>query len=238
MPHLHEPKKDKRECLVIFRSRSVPTVVNRLFPGSRISDFAVGGADSKRRPHRAAPRDGSGSKRDDRCWPSPSLRSQSGTKSGEDRYRHDPSPRNERPLHANRIAAGASGNPPARSATRNRQTSAERPGPDEHLSAPSSEFPVGATAARAGAPARCREGEAIMSFEEFEDRFVWTCGGCGLSVEFAPQNFMGCWNELKARGWRARREQDGDGVDWSHKCGRCSRKAVAEFMNRKPRAVS
>ena len=77
-----------------------------------------------------------------------------------------------------------------------------------------------------------------MSFEEFEDRFVWTCDSCGLSVEFPPGSFMTCWTELKARGWRATREQAGEEVDWSHKCGRCARKAVAELMNRKPRAVS
>lgn len=77
-----------------------------------------------------------------------------------------------------------------------------------------------------------------MSFEEFEDVFVWRCDGCGLSVEFAPHSFMSCWGELKSRGWRAKRERDGDEVDWSHSCGACARKAVAEFMNRKPRAVS
>jgi hypothetical protein len=77
-----------------------------------------------------------------------------------------------------------------------------------------------------------------MSFEEFEDRFVWTCGGCGLAVEFAPHNFMGCWNELKSRGWRARREAGEEGVGWGHSCGRCARKVDAGILDRKPRAVS
>jgi hypothetical protein len=77
-----------------------------------------------------------------------------------------------------------------------------------------------------------------MAFEEFEDRFVWSCGACGLSVEFPPHNFHGCWAELKSRGWRARREQDGEGVTWSHSCGRCSRKADAGLLDRRPRAVS
>jgi hypothetical protein len=77
-----------------------------------------------------------------------------------------------------------------------------------------------------------------MAFEEFEDRFIWSCHGCGLTAEFPPHNFSGCWAELKSRGWRAHRETADDGVGWGHSCGSCSRKAVAEFMNRKPRAVS
>lgn len=77
-----------------------------------------------------------------------------------------------------------------------------------------------------------------MSFEEFDDVFVWRCNGCGLSVEFPPHNFSACWSELRARGWRARREAGEDGVDWSHSCGRCVRKADATILDRKPRAVS
>jgi len=84
VPHHHEAKKDKRECLVIFRSRSVPTVVNRLFPKSRINDFADGGAASRGRRRRAAVRGGRGSKRVGQCHPSARLRSRNGTKSGSD----------------------------------------------------------------------------------------------------------------------------------------------------------
>ena len=77
-----------------------------------------------------------------------------------------------------------------------------------------------------------------MSFSEYEECFIWRCDDCGLEAEFAPRDFMTCWGELRARGWHAKREQAGDEVDWSHKCARCERKAVAELMNRKPRAVS
>jgi hypothetical protein len=64
-------KKDKRGCLVIFRSRSVPTVVNRLFPGSRINDFADGRAESEGRRWRPAAREGCGSSRGGQCSPRP-----------------------------------------------------------------------------------------------------------------------------------------------------------------------
>jgi hypothetical protein len=70
-----------------------------------------------------------------------------------------------------------------------------------------------------------------VSFEEFEECFVWRCGACGLSVEFPPHNFSACWAELKSRGWRAKRDAYDGG--WSHNCARCERKAVAEIMNRK-----
>jgi len=77
-----------------------------------------------------------------------------------------------------------------------------------------------------------------MSFSEYEVCFEWRCDGCGLTVEFPPHNFSACWAELKSRGWRASRDTEEDGVSWSHKCGRCARKAVAELLNRKPRAVA
>jgi hypothetical protein len=73
-----------------------------------------------------------------------------------------------------------------------------------------------------------------MSFEEFSDRFVWSCDGCGLSAEFAPRDFMTCWTELRARGWRARREAGEEG-GWSHSCGRCVQRADAGILDRKPR---
>ena len=65
-----------------------------------------------------------------------------------------------------------------------------------------------------------------MSFEEYDDAFVWRCdGGCGLTAEFPPRNFYACKDEIKARGWRITR----DGVDgaWSHMCARCVKKEAA-----------
>jgi hypothetical protein len=74
-----------------------------------------------------------------------------------------------------------------------------------------------------------------MSFEEFDDRFIWKCDNCSLTVEFAPHSFHSCWSELRARGWRAKREQAEDGVDWSHSCGRCVKRADTGILDRKPR---
>src|SRR6478672_3683971 len=80
---------------------------------------------------------------------------------------------------------------------------------------------------------RFEEKETTMSFDEYEDAFVWKCNGCGLTVEFAPGNFRGCVDELKSRGWRFIRDHgDPEGGGWSHKCGRCSRKSEASMLDR------
>lgn len=57
-----------------------------------------------------------------------------------------------------------------------------------------------------------------MSFSEYEDCFVWTCDKCGLSAEFPATSFWTALGDLKGRGWRGWREDDG----WSHYCGRCA----------------
>jgi Fe2+ or Zn2+ uptake regulation protein len=59
-----------------------------------------------------------------------------------------------------------------------------------------------------------------MSFEEFEDAFVWRCDDCGLVAEFPPRDFWRCKDEIKARGWRFEREEG----TWWHKCARCAKK--------------
>ena len=71
-----------------------------------------------------------------------------------------------------------------------------------------------------------------MSMSEYEDCFIWTCDGCGLQAEFergGPGSFMACVGELKARGWRISRDQDGD---WDHRCARCKAKVAADLLNR------
>jgi hypothetical protein len=64
-----------------------------------------------------------------------------------------------------------------------------------------------------------------MSFEEYEDCFVWQCDDCSLRAEFPPGDFWGALAELKARGWRIWREEDG----WTHRCARC-KKTGAEIL--------
>ena len=59
-----------------------------------------------------------------------------------------------------------------------------------------------------------------MSFEEFQDCFVWRCDDCGLVVEFPPRDFWGCKDEIRARGWRFFREEG----TWFHSCARCTKK--------------
>ena len=65
-----------------------------------------------------------------------------------------------------------------------------------------------------------------MSFEEYEDSFVWKCDFCGRSAEFPPDDFWSALAELKSRGWRISREDDG----WTHRCSRC-RKSAAELLD-------
>ena len=70
-----------------------------------------------------------------------------------------------------------------------------------------------------------------MSVEEFNDAFVWSCNGCGLTAEFPPENFYRCVAELKHRGWRITRDRN----EWVHQCGRCVRKEnVVSVLDRKP----
>jgi len=71
-----------------------------------------------------------------------------------------------------------------------------------------------------------------MSFSEYETAFIWECDRCRLTEEFPPGNFWGAWGELKARGWRAHRDSDGQEVDWSHSCGKCAREAVRGILDR------
>jgi hypothetical protein len=72
-----------------------------------------------------------------------------------------------------------------------------------------------------------------MAFVEWEHSFEFRCDSCGLSVEFAPNDFRECVAELKLRNWRIGRDKDGE---WFHKCGRCKSKEagqVVDLLNRK-----
>ena len=76
-------------------------------------------------------------------------------------------------------------------------------------------------------------------FSEYEECFVWRCDGCGLTATCSPrsQGFWPCWDELKARGWRASRDGEGENGSWSHSCGNCVKKArkaiVAELFGKR-----
>jgi hypothetical protein len=73
-----------------------------------------------------------------------------------------------------------------------------------------------------------------MSFEEFEDAFIWSCDSCGLRAELPATSFWAAWGDLKGRGWRATRLDDG----WTHACGKCSRKSSASILDMPARKVS
>ena len=79
-----------------------------------------------------------------------------------------------------------------------------------------------------------------MSFEDWEDCFIWRCDGkdCRKEVIFAPTDFWGCVAEMKSGGWRFYRHDDGD---WHHFCQRCQYKHnQTDIMDRhfsKPREV-
>ena len=75
-----------------------------------------------------------------------------------------------------------------------------------------------------------------MSFDEYDDSFVWRCDDCRLTVEFPTGDFYACLGELKARGWRMTRD-DRDRV-WSHKCGKCVRKAAEVSILDRPLVVA
>ena len=57
---------------------------------------------------------------------------------------------------------------------------------------------------------------------------------CHLTAEFPRGSFWAAWDELKARGWRAHPDNDGqaEGVSWSHSCGKCAREAVRGILDR------
>ena len=76
-----------------------------------------------------------------------------------------------------------------------------------------------------------------MSFDEFEDAFVWRCDGCGLSAEFErgpPGTFRACVDELKSRGWRISRDRYSD---WDHRCAKCKAEAYKGILDRPLRRV-
>jgi hypothetical protein len=68
----------------------------------------------------------------------------------------------------------------------------------------------------------------LMSFEEYNDCFIWACDekGCDRLVAFKPHDFFACVDELKARGWGFIRQDDGD---WSHRCPK-HRKRLADVL--------
>jgi hypothetical protein len=76
-----------------------------------------------------------------------------------------------------------------------------------------------------------------MSFEEDQLSFRWRCDTCSLEVEFPPTNFWGAWGELKARGWRATKEQDETGMRGRILAGRCKAKADRGLLDRPLRRV-
>jgi hypothetical protein len=65
-------------------------------------------------------------------------------------------------------------------------------------------------------------------FTEHSDCFLWSCDDCGLEAEFPPSQFYERKDELKARGWLIRCEEEtgyeGAGRDWRHYCAACARK--------------
>jgi hypothetical protein len=76
-----------------------------------------------------------------------------------------------------------------------------------------------------------------MSFDEFEDCFVWRCDGCGLTAEFTrgqPGTFRAAVDELKARGWRISRDRHGE---WNHRCAKCAKAVDAGILDRTLRRV-
>jgi hypothetical protein len=73
-----------------------------------------------------------------------------------------------------------------------------------------------------------------MSFEEYEDAYVWQCEKCGLTAEFPRHDFYACVAELKCRGWQSSRDDPDEGWQWHHKCKRC-RLTLEEFLNRPAR---
>lgn len=74
--------------------------------------------------------------------------------------------------------------------------------------------------------------EVAMSFGEDENSLAWWCERCSAVMEFERRNvpgyFMDCVSELKARGWRIERTQDGD---WAHTCPKCRKGETARVMN-------
>jgi hypothetical protein len=70
-----------------------------------------------------------------------------------------------------------------------------------------------------------------MSFSEYDTAFMWSCEGCGLEAEFPrsqqPGYFMSCVHEIKDRGWRISRDQDGE---YSHHCSKCRREDGAKLL--------
>jgi hypothetical protein len=65
-----------------------------------------------------------------------------------------------------------------------------------------------------------------VSFEEFEDCFVWRCDRCRQEAVFPPGNFWTALAELKSRGWQITRLDD-----WVHRCAKCKKIVEAEIMN-------
>jgi hypothetical protein len=66
-----------------------------------------------------------------------------------------------------------------------------------------------------------------MSFEEFDDCFVWCCDRCGLKAIFPHGDFWSAVRELKSRGWLLERDESG----WGHTCRRCKKTMGAEILD-------
>jgi hypothetical protein len=44
---------------------------------------------------------------------------------------------------------------------------------------------------------------------------------------------VSCVDEIKARGWRVERTDDGEWSEWRHKCPKCRKAEAERFMNEK-----
>lgn len=74
-----------------------------------------------------------------------------------------------------------------------------------------------------------------MSFYEYPDAFIWECDTCHLQAQFPPTSFWHGHGELKARGWRFTRDEEGA---WSHACGKCKAKADKGLLDRPSNKLS
>jgi hypothetical protein len=55
--------------------------------------------------------------------------------------------------------------------------------------------------------------------DDRNNHLTWRCDGCNAVADFQGLDFRSAWDELKHKGWRATRVDDG----FMHECGRCCR---------------
>ena len=66
-----------------------------------------------------------------------------------------------------------------------------------------------------------------MSFDEYDDCFVWACDRCRTKAILPPGDFWGAVAELKGRGWLLERDENG----WGHTCARCRKTMGVEILS-------